>query len=36
MSINVGLPPADVGTKEDQAMRVGLDISKASFLFSKR
>jgi hypothetical protein len=35
MSIDVGLPPVDVGTNKDQAMRLGVHISEASFLFSK-
>jgi hypothetical protein len=35
MSIDVGLPPDGVGTNEDQAMKVNISISKASFIFSK-
>lgn len=35
MSIDVGLPPDAVGTNQDQAMRVDVSISKASFIFSK-
>jgi hypothetical protein len=31
----VGLPPDGVGTNEDQAMKVNISISKASFIFSK-
>jgi vacuolar protein sorting-associated protein 13A/C len=35
MSIKVILPPDTVGTDEDKAMRVTIDISKASFLLTK-
>jgi hypothetical protein len=35
MTVDVALPPDGVGTMEDQAMRVTLDISKAAFFLSK-
>jgi vacuolar protein sorting-associated protein 13A/C len=35
MSVTVSLPPEGIGCEDDQAMRVGIDISVAPFILSK-